>query len=377
MKLRDAKRLWIDAQKLNAEAPFGEGPSAVAAAVRHLGYVQIDTINVIERCHHHILYNRIPRYLRTDLRDAQSRDKSVFEYWTHALAYVPTADYRYFMPEMRRRRETPSAYFAKVRDSAEFRKVRRLIREGGAISIRDITDDELVEKDHPWASRKPSKKALEWGWYSGLFVVSERLGMVKRYELADRHFDWDERPRAARPPEIAAYRVDRALRAQGLVSLDSVCHLNAKAKPAVRAELERRCRRGELAAVQVEGLTKTEFWARPEDLERLPRIAPSARVHLLSPFDPLMILRKRVHALFGYEHVFEAYLPPAKRRFGYFGLPVLVGEDVAAVIDLKADRLLGELKIQQWTWRKGFRSPENRRRIEEALGDFARFQFGD
>src|ERR1700735_909095 len=99
-----ARRIWLRAQRLDARAPFGDGPKAVAAAVEHLGYVQIDTINVIERCHHHILFTRIPGYLRADLRQAQSIDKSVFEYWTHALSYVPTTDLRFFLPEMRRSR---------------------------------------------------------------------------------------------------------------------------------------------------------------------------------------------------------------------------------------------------------------------------------
>src|SRR5215472_8620301 len=85
-----ARRIWLTAQRLDAQTPFGAGPQAVADAVAHLGYVQIDTINVIERCHHHILYTRIPDYRRDDLRQAQSVDRSVFEYWTHALSYVPT-----------------------------------------------------------------------------------------------------------------------------------------------------------------------------------------------------------------------------------------------------------------------------------------------
>src|SRR5690349_25165810 len=99
-----ARRIWLDAQRLNMAAPFGEGAQAVADAVAHLGYVQIDTINVIERCHHHILYSRIPAYRRADLRQSQSVDKSVFEYWTHALSYVPSADFRYFVPLMREHR---------------------------------------------------------------------------------------------------------------------------------------------------------------------------------------------------------------------------------------------------------------------------------
>src|SRR5258707_14325267 len=96
-----ARRIWLHAQRLDTSTPFGEGPQATAAAVEHLGYVQIDTINVIERCHHHILWNRIPAYRRADLRQAQSGDKSVFEYWTHALSSVPAKDLRFFLPAMK------------------------------------------------------------------------------------------------------------------------------------------------------------------------------------------------------------------------------------------------------------------------------------
>src|ERR1700752_3151794 len=97
----EARRIWLSAQRLDVREPFGAGAQATADAVAHLGYVQIDTINVIERCHHHILWTRIPDYRRADLRQAQSVDKSVFEYWTHALSYVPTRDFRFFLPDMR------------------------------------------------------------------------------------------------------------------------------------------------------------------------------------------------------------------------------------------------------------------------------------
>ena len=102
MTKAEARRIWLRAQRLDVPAPFGEGPQATAAAVEHLGYVQIDTINVIERCHHHILWTRIPNYQRADLRQAQSIDKTVFEYWTHALSYVPAKDLRFFLPAMKR-----------------------------------------------------------------------------------------------------------------------------------------------------------------------------------------------------------------------------------------------------------------------------------
>src|SRR5262245_11921391 len=108
-----ARRIWLHAQRLDSRAPFGEGPAAVPAAVEQLGYVQIDTIHVIERAHHHILYTRIPDYRREHLHQAQSLDKTVFEYWTHALAYVPTRDIRFYVRDMHQWRRKRSAWFGK------------------------------------------------------------------------------------------------------------------------------------------------------------------------------------------------------------------------------------------------------------------------
>src|SRR3954466_1428667 len=96
-----ARRIWLRAQKLDTPAPFGNGPAATPAAIKHLGYVQIDTIHVIERCHHHILFTRIPDYRREHLHQAQALDKTVFEYWTHEGAYLPIEDYRFYVRVLR------------------------------------------------------------------------------------------------------------------------------------------------------------------------------------------------------------------------------------------------------------------------------------
>src|SRR3984885_10620802 len=285
-----ARRIWLRAQRLDARAPFGEGPTAVAAAVEHLGYVQIDTINVIERCHHHILWNRIPEYRRADLRQAQSADKCVFEDWTHALSYVPAKDLRFFIPAMKRHRREGHRWLSSVKP-ADLRKVMRLIRRDGALTIRDIDDDVLVDKEHLWASRKPSKRALQLAFYQGLLTISERHGMLKTYQLMTRHFGWDRMPKGASARETTAYLLDRALRAQSVVSLDSICHLDAPRKPAVRRLIESRVRRKELVPVALEGAVKQEHWGRPDVLEPSGDGA-SEMVHILSPFDPLIIQRK-------------------------------------------------------------------------------------
>src|ERR1700761_5170821 len=208
----EARRIWLRAQRLDDRAPFGAGPAASTAAVEHLGYVQIDTINVIERSHHHVLWTRIPDYRRGDLRQAQSTDKSVFEYWTHALSYVPTRDFRFFVPAMKLHKREGHRWFSSV-TPADLRKVMRLIRRDGALTIRDIDDDVLTEKEHLWASRKPSKRALQLAFYTGALTISERTGMLKTYDLMARHFGWDiadqKAPKPAPAREVTGYLLDR------------------------------------------------------------------------------------------------------------------------------------------------------------------------
>ena len=177
-----ARRIWLRAQRLDEPRRSAPDPRRRARAVEHLGYVQIDTIHVVERCHHQILYTRIPAYRREDLQRAQSIDKSVFEYWTHALSYVPTRDLRFYVRAMKREWRSRSAWFGTVKDG-DLRKVLGRIRKHGPLTIRDIDDDVLVEKDHEWASRKPSKRALQLAFYRGVLTVSARSGMLKTYEL--------------------------------------------------------------------------------------------------------------------------------------------------------------------------------------------------
>jgi uncharacterized protein len=376
---QDARRIWLRAQRLDTSAPFGEGAPAVADAVAHLGYVQIDTINVIERSHHHILFTRIPAYRRADLRQAQSVDRSVFEYWTHALSYVSSRDFRFFLPQMKLHKRGGHKWFKTVKPE-DTRKVMRLLRQG-RLTIRDIEDDVLTEKAHLWASRKPSKRALQLAFYTGAVTVSERNGMLKTYDLMARHFGWDKPPKPASAAEGTAYLLDRGLRAQGVVSLDSVCHLDAPSKPAVRKLIARRVRRGELLPVALEGAGKADHWAAPETLET--KIESADLVHILSPFDPLIIQRKRTKLIFDYDHRFEAYVPKEKRQFGYFALPVLVGEEIVAALDIKTDRQNRKLLMQKWNWvgkgraAKGDHRKALKRRIEEELDRFARFQLGD
>lgn len=179
-----ARKVWLHAQRLDTAEPFGAGPLATPAAVAHLGYVQIDTIHVIERSHHHILFTRIPSYRREDLHRAQTIDKTVFEYWTHALAYLPTESLPFFVRDMREYWKERLGWFQWV-SADDLRRVVSLIRRNGAVTIRDLDKDVSVDKTHAWGSRKPSKRILEAAFYKGALTVSQRSGMLKTYEAAD------------------------------------------------------------------------------------------------------------------------------------------------------------------------------------------------
>ena len=132
-------------------------------------------------------------------------------------------------------------------------------------------------------------------------------------------------------------------------------------------------RRGALVPVAVAEAGKIEHWAAPATVEIIP--PPGDRTHVLSPFDPLIIQRRRLRLMFGYDHRFEAYVPAEKRVFGYFALPVLIGETIVAVIDLKAERSRRALLIQRWTWTSEGSATHHKARIEAELDRFAAFQF--
>ena len=137
--------------------------------------------------------------------------------------------------------------------------------------------------------------------------------------------------------------------------------------------IDGRVRRKELVPLELEGATKLELWARPDALDA--DFGPlDGLAHILSPFDPLILRRKRLHLLFDYEHRFEAYVPKEKRLFGYFTLPVLVGDEIVAAVDLKADRERQKLLVQQWNWVGAGSQRLHKRRIEEELHRFERFQ---
>ena len=139
--------------------------------------------------------------------------------------------------------------------------------------------------------------------------------------------------------------------------------------------MESRVRRKELVPVQLEGAGHLLHWVRPDVLDAIPEPAEE-QVHILSPFDPLIIQRKRLRLFFDYEYRFEAYVPKHKRVFGYFLCPVLIGDRIVAALDLKTDRAQQKLLVQRWNWIGRSASRARQQQMEAALHKFEQFQLG-
>lgn len=340
------------------------GPETVAEIVDRIGYVQIDTISVVERAHHHILATRIPRYQTEWLERAP-----VFEYWAHAAAYLPWRDFRYTLPRKERIKANGHDWFRA--DKAEAERVLDRIRSEGPLMARHF---ETSRRPAGWWDWKPAKRALEYLFMAGDLMVV-RQGFQKVFDLTERVLPPGTDTRIPTPHEQAAWYVDRALDAWGLAARDEMAYLRKEHVAHIDAVLRQREEEGSLIRVTVEGVAKTAYWVRPADLERIDAgKAQDRTLRIVSPFDPFLIHRKRMRRLFGFDFAIECYLPTAKRTFGYFALPLLQGTDFVGLLDAKADRSAGRLIVQnlRYDGPAKRRAPFDRS-LNKALDAFARF----
>ena len=340
------------------------GPETVAEIVDRIGYVQIDTISVVERAHHHILATRIPRYQTEWLERAP-----VFEYWAHAAAYLPWRDFRYTLPRKERIKANGHDWFRA--DKVEAKRVLARIRSEGPLMARHF---ETSRRPAGWWDWKPAKRALEYLFMAGDLMVV-RQGFQKVFDLTERVLPAGTDTRIPTPHEQAAWYVDRALDAWGLAARDEMAYLRKEHVAHIDAVLRQREEEGSLIRVTVEGVAKTAYWVRPADLERIDAgKAQDRTLRIVSPFDPFLIHRKRMRRLFGFDFAIECYLPTAKRTFGYFALPLLQGTDFVGLLDAKADRSAGRLIVQnlRYDGPAKRRAPFDRS-LNKALDAFARF----
>jgi hypothetical protein len=334
-----ARRIAIAAQGLGKAFPFGRGKAGILKAIQQLGYVQIDTISVVERAHHHVLWTRVPNYQKTHLEILQAKDKKIFEHWGHAMSYLPMEDFRFTLPIKK--------YFKHHRDPwpKSEPKIRTFvldrIKHEGPLMAKDF---EALKKRNGagWWDWKPAKLALERLYYEGELIVTHRKGFQKVYDIPERALPKDVRLDEPTQPEYAQFLIRRTVRAHGFASVKSMAYLRKGMGKPVQTELNQMVERQELIPLKIKGIAGMYF-TRPESLEKTYSI--QKQIRFLSPFDNLVIQRNRLLNLFGFDYQIECYVPAPKRKYGYFSLPILYGTEMIGRADMKADRKTKTLHI--------------------------------
>lgn len=344
LTISQARRLALHRQGLTGVDPFGRGINGVERTITALRYVQIDTISVVDRAHHHVLKTRVSNYQPQHLDDLLSNRKSIFEYWHHAAAYLPIEDYRFYLPLMRGYGAT-----RKINNKMASEVLARIRAEGPLMS-KDFKAP-AGKKTSGWWNWKPAKLAMEQLFLSGELMVSSRKGFQKQFDLTERVLPSTVDTTMPNERERAHFYATRVLAAQGIGRLQDIGYMKTvaasfekfKLLPPIAQLIQEMIEDNEIVPVPI---GKETYYALSRDVDALPKRLSKARLLILSPFDNLVINRQKLSQLFNFDYQIECYVPEPKRRFGYFTLPLLLGDEFIGRIDCKAHRDKGSLVVK-------------------------------
>jgi uncharacterized protein YcaQ len=380
-----AQRLFLGAQGLLDDPARRVTTASLQSLIERLGFVQMDTINVVARAHDLTLFSRLDGYRPEQLRKLLEDKRSLFESFTHDASAIPTAFFPYWKPRFARDRERIHAHawwqshFRGTDGAQVVKDVRTRIEQEGPLKSSDF---EHPEKRGPWWGWKPQKAALDFLWRSGELMIPRREGFQKVYDLTERvlpehharpcpdpagHLEWACATAAERlwvftPKDLAEFWA-------GIEAAEAKVWCAAAAKV------------GRLVPVQVEGAdgdVRAAF-ALADWKTRLAKLPePPERTRLLCPFDPVLRDRTRALRRFGFDYRFEAFVPGPKRQYGYFVLPILEGDRLVGRLDPKLHRDRGLLEIRGLWWEPGVKATKARKRgLDEALERLAAFVGAD
>ena len=339
LTLPQLRFLTLESQGLTKPYPFGKGKDAVLKTVEHLGYLQIDTLSIVERAHHHTLWTRIPDY-QTAYLDELVAERKIFEYWFHAASYLPMKDFRFVLPQMLNVKQSETHYYNA--DPKVMKYVLDTIRAEGPKKARDFENE--TKRAGSWWSWKPTKIALERLFLQGDLMISRRNGMQKTYDLTENVLPKSINTTLPTDLEFAEYLVKTYLNAYGFTTVKQITHLKT----------------GELIRRNVDKVLKSMLQARTIQLINIENRPPvfvykdllekslnrtASSIRLLSPFDNSIIHRDRVKQFFDFDYKIECYTPKEKRQFGYFCLPILFGDTFIGRVDCKAHRKEKEFEL--------------------------------
>jgi len=366
-----ARRIALYCQRLDGSTRPSAGGEGAVETIEGLGYVQIDTIAVVHRAHEHTLWSRQSDYDPRMLHQLLTEERRVFEYWTHAASYVPMTDYSYYVRRMRALASGGRTRDWMKENRRTVAQVRKRIREEGPLMASNFEDK--ASRRGSWWGWKPAKRALECLFDTGELMIGERHNFQRVYDLTERVLPDGVDTAPPRPAEQARWAVSRALRNLGVATVADMrsWHGDRQMLTAAAADL---VGSGEVTTVSVQGW-ESEGYALTQALEathRRSRRKPA--LHILSPFDNLVIRRGQLERLFGFEYTIECYTPAAKRRYGYFCLPLLWGQRFVGRLDAKAERKERVLALKKLVFEPELADwDELLRALAAKLKQFARF----
>jgi uncharacterized protein YcaQ len=368
LSLPEARRIILHAAGLSRRGPFGRGKEAVYKVINHLGFVQLDTNYVVERAHHHAIAERVPGYDTKWLHELQDEGR-IFEYWTFASGFMPMNEFRFSLPvkeAMAARWKPPTNV-----ERAMMRKVLDRISREGPLRARDFEYDRIT-KNKGWWDWRPSKVALERLYFDGTLTALRRPNFEKVYDLTSNVIPPGINTSMPTGEEFAKHIIRRALQSMGLISQRDIRWLTRYVKNnKVKDELENLVDKGEIEMVEVPGLKGQTFCIAAE--YRNKKFSLDGSAHVLSPFDHLNVFRHRLKDFFNFDYQVECFVPAPKRKFGYFALPILLGDQFVARMDSKADRKQRVLSINNLHFETGKVSGSAFDSIGEAIMSFAKF----
>jgi uncharacterized protein YcaQ len=372
---QQARRLLLAGQALLGPAPEG----GLAGLIAQLGYVQLDSINVVERAHHLILGSRLRNYRPAQFEALLDGDRQLFEHWTHDSSAIPLAQYRHWKLRFPRNRERilGNAWWRqRVGTEAEvlLGHVLERIRTEGPLRSADF-EHARPAGESAWWGWKPQKAALEFLWHAGDLAVARRVNFHKIYDLPERVFPQAHALPAATAEEHLEWACATALERLGCATpRELAAYYNLLEPAAATAWCGQALAAGRIRKVTIadpDGSSRSAF-AVSDWRSRLQELEPEPRLVILCPFDPILRDRARALRLFGFDYRFEAFVPEPSRQYGYYVLPILEGEALIGRLDPKFHRDRGVLEIKGLWWERGIRSTRARmRRLELALEELA------
>ncbi len=354
----------------------GHGRRARSAAHRvigRFGYLQLDTVAVAgARSHALVLMSRLEGFSPSLAEQLLQPGEPLFEYWGHEASWLPLELYPLF--DFRRRAFVHHPWWGDLvgahPDVAD--RLRHRIRDEGPLRSADMEGD----GGRGWWDLKLAKKVATALWSSGELAIRERSGFQRTYDLAERVIPEALQRNPLPEPEALERLLLLALDGHGWATTGTLVRTwrLQRQSERVAAALRRLEARGAVApcTIRFADGRRSRGWIQPADLELAARLEGVRPHHdrgvLLSPFDPLLWDRARVEALFGFHQVLEIFKPAARRRYGYYCLPVLAGERLVARLDLKAERQSGTLRVLS----RRFEGPDPARPAHPADGEAAR-----